>query len=175
MKRGIARGASFANKISSSSFNGFFTSFFLGLLLSVALYSRSLCAIDNITFMIIVVAYYCYCLRCAQLAHSGHHEWWYCWLSALCFVLSAILLDDGAHLLLLLLLVIHGCRSVCLLDAQWAHICFCSYWPCWLIHHLIGKWLNVKCFLPYRTRNEKRNNSNNNKGNEHAERFDFLF
>lgn len=43
---------------------------------------------------------------------------------ALCFVLSAILLDDGAHLLLLLLLllVIHGCRSVCLLDAQWAHL-----------------------------------------------------
>lgn len=123
--RGITRrGASFANKISSSSFNGFFTSFFLGLLLSVAPYSRSLCAIDNITFMIIIVAYYCYCLRCAQLAHSGHHEWWYCWLSALCFVLSAILLDDGAHLLLLLLLlfVIHGCRSVCLLDTQWAHL-----------------------------------------------------
>lgn len=68
-------GALFANKISSSSFNGFFhIIFFLGLLLSVAPYSRSLCAIDNITFMIIVVAYYCYCLRCAQLAHSGHHE-----------------------------------------------------------------------------------------------------
>lgn len=62
------------------------------------------------------------------------------------------------------------------LFVYWTHngrICFCSYWPCWLIHHLIGKWLNVKCFLPYRTRNEKRNN--NNKGNEHAERFDFLF
>lgn len=35
---------------------GFFSALFLGLLLSVAPYSRSLCAIDNITFMIIVVA-----------------------------------------------------------------------------------------------------------------------